>query len=165
MGPAPAKRIRISHFSENDCWNFFCTRKEDFYRMTRGLRFDREFILDNGWKLSGEEIFLRRLYELVSGDDQHNISSNVFGREQTAQSRCFKTFIDHLYGTFYDLLYDNLQWWKDGGFIAESYLAIAAKLIALGLDFETDCAYFIDCNCLEAARVGGGPREGGTHAD
>ena len=48
MGPAPAKRIRIAQFSENDCWNFFCTRKEDLYRMMRGLRFDRDFILDNG---------------------------------------------------------------------------------------------------------------------
>ena len=80
--------------------------------MLDGLRLRGDFKLDNGWTLSGEEIFLRGLYELVSGEDQHNISRNVFGREQTAQSRCFKFFINHLYDTFYDLLYDNLQWWK-----------------------------------------------------
>jgi hypothetical protein len=133
--------------------------------MKRGLRFKDECVLDNGWKISGDEIFLRGLYELVSGEDQHNISANVFGREQTAQSRCFKYFINHLYDTFYDLLYDNLQWWKDQGFIAESSFALAAKLVSLGLDGDTDCAYFIDCNCLQTSRVGGGPREDGPHAD
>jgi hypothetical protein len=62
-------------------------------------------------------------------------------------------------------LYDSLQWWNDNGFIAESSLAITAKLISLVLDGATDCANFIDCNCMETSRVGGGPRGDGPDAD
>jgi hypothetical protein len=43
--------------------------------------------------MSGEEVFLRGLYELVSGETKHNISRNVFGRDWSAQSRAFKYFI------------------------------------------------------------------------
>ena len=70
--------------------------------------------------MSGEEVLLRGLCELVSGEDQHNISRNVFGREQTAQSRSFKFF--------FNLLSDNLQFWKDHGFLEESRNAITNKL-------------------------------------
>jgi hypothetical protein len=104
------------------------------------------------------------LYELVSGEDQHNISANVFGREQTAQSRAFKFFINHIYFTFYDLMYDNLQFWWDHGFIDESQAAIEVKLMELGAIVD-DIGMFIDCNCLETDRVGGGPRYDCPDAD
>jgi len=115
--------------------------------------------------MSGEEVFLRGLYELVSGEDQHNISANVFGREQTAQSRAFKYFINHLYNTFRDLLQDNLKFWEDNGFIDESHMAINMKLVELGCVPTDDFFGFIDCNCLETDRVGGGPRQDGPDAD
>ncbi len=114
--------------------------------------------------MSDEEVMLRGLYELVSGEDQHNISANVFGREQTAQSRAFKFFINHIYYTFYDLLTDNLEWWRDNGFLKESKAAITAKLRELGIDID-DVFAFMDCNCLQIDRVGGGPRQGGADAD
>ena len=120
--------------------------------------------LDGGSVMTDEEVMLRGLYELVSGEDQHNISANVFGREQTAQSRAFKFFINHIYYSFYDLLTDNLEWWRDNGFLEESNAAITAKLRELGIDID-DIFAFIDCNCMEIQRVGGGPRQGGADAD
>ena len=60
------------------------------------LNFPEECILDNCSNMSGEEVFLRGLYELVSGETQHNISRNVFGRDWSAQSGAFKYFINHI---------------------------------------------------------------------
>ena len=59
--------------------------------------------------MAGEEVMLRGLYELVSGEDQYNIAENVFDREQSQQSRAFYFFIDHVFTTFYDLVTDNLE--------------------------------------------------------
>ena len=112
---------------------------------------------------------LRGLYELVSGCDQFKITETVVGREQSQQSRAFKFFINHIYHNFLHLLTDNIQWWQDNGFIEESNRAIKGKLEELGLEFDEenpcDIAYFIDCNCMETCRVGGGPSADGPNAD
>ena len=55
-----------------------------------------------------EEVLLRRLYELVSGADQHEIIA-IFGKDQTIQSRAFKFFINHNYDNFMHLVTDNLH--------------------------------------------------------
>ena len=47
--------------------------------------------------MPGEEVLLRGLYELVSGDDQFDISNEIFGRDQPAQSRAFSFFVDHVF--------------------------------------------------------------------
>lgn len=47
--------------------------------------------------MKGETIFLRGLYELVSDEDQYNISNNVFDRDQSTQSRAYSWFINHIY--------------------------------------------------------------------
>ena len=44
-----------------------------------------------------EEVFLRGLYELCSGENQEKVSAHVFGREFSAQSRAFTYFIKHMY--------------------------------------------------------------------
>ena len=108
--PPPARLDRtIDSFSESQCWNFFECRKGDLYRLLRELKFPTTRRFDNGGKLSEEEVFLRGLYELVSGQDQFSIAENVFGRDQSYQSRAFTFFIDHIYYTFLDLLSDNLK--------------------------------------------------------
>ncbi len=112
----------------------------------------------------GEEVMLRGLYELVSGEKQFNIAENVFGREQSMQSRAFKYFIFHVYRTFFDLVHDNLQWWWDNGFLHASRDAITARLRKLGWNGDNSVGWFIDCNCLEVCRVGGGPRGSGPNA-
>jgi len=53
---------------------------------------------------------------------------------------------------------DNLHWW-----IFES----SAEAIGLKMGTEDEdknmIAHFIDCNCLETCRVGGGPAENGCN--
>ena len=58
------------------------------------IDFPLKRVLEGGSAMSGEEVFLRGLYELMSGKDEHNFSRNVFGIEQTSQSRAFKVLID-----------------------------------------------------------------------
>ena len=119
--------------------------------------------------MSGKEVLLRGLYELVSGSPQFTTCEAVFGRDQSQQSRAFKFFINHIYDNFLFLVTDNLQWWNDKGFFAESNAAIKAKLEELGLDFDDvnqcDVGFFLDCNCMESSRVAGGPREDGPDAE
>ena len=84
LGRPPRLRYSIDSFSSNDCYKFFKFKKDDLPRLLVGLQFPERCKLDGGSSMSGEEVLLRGLYELVSGEDQHNISRNVFGREQTA---------------------------------------------------------------------------------
>lgn len=156
--------ITFDSFSESNCWVFFKLRSCDLERVFKCLRIPEVVILPNRSSMSGVEVFLRGLYELVSGEDQYNICENVFGREQSQQSRAFSWFINHLDETFYDILSDNLEWWKNKGFLEQSRQAITRKLEELGLLFTEEdpqrVAAFIDCNCLETSRVAGGPMSG-----
>ena len=142
----------IASFTESQCWNFFEFRQSDLYRLLTNLKFSEYCKLENGSVMSGEEILLRGLYELVSGEDHYTISENVFGREFTQQSRAFSYFVDHIYSTFLDIMMDNLEWWYLSGFMENSRRAIEGKLKSLGLTFDEQnksrvCG-FIDCNCL-----------------
>ena len=146
----------------------FSHGKSDLFRMVKSLRFPAVLKFENRFKMSGKEVFLRGLYELVNGENQYNIAENVFGRDQSQQSRAFNFFIKYLDETFYDLLSDNLEWWHQNGFIEKSRAAIQQKLEDVGLRFNDDYPQrvmgFIDCNCLEICRVAGGPRSDGPDA-
>jgi hypothetical protein len=162
------RRRGLDSFDEIDCWTFFKCRKTDISRFYAVLRFPDRCVLDNGINMSGEEVFCRGMYELVSGEDQHNIAKNVFGRDQSAQSRAFTFFIDHIYETHLYLLTDNLEWWFNNGYVDESREAIQKKMEALGFLFDDDhnmVGILIDCNCLQTSRVAGGPRGDGEAAD
>jgi hypothetical protein len=65
--------------------------------------------------MSGEEVLIRGLYELVSGSSKCEIS-NHFGRDYSAQSRVFSYFVNHVYNNFHHLVHDNLKWWHRNGF-------------------------------------------------
>ena len=104
---------------------------------------------------------LRGLYELVSGEDQFNIANNVFGREQSQQSRAWKYFIIHIYDHFLWIVTNNLDWWYENGYLHQSMEAIKAKI---GGNEQFNTAGFIDCNCLETDIPGGGPAEEGVNA-
>ena len=90
----------IESFSPCDCKIFFEFKKTDLSRLFPLLRFPDICTFDNKSVMSGEEVFLRGLYELVSGETKHNVSRNVFGRDWSAQSRAFKYFINHMYDNF-----------------------------------------------------------------
>jgi hypothetical protein len=119
------------------------------------------FNFDNHESMSGVEIMLRGLYELVGGESKHKIARTVFGRDGSSQSRAFKFFIVHIHEKFLYLVRDNVTWWYECNFFATSAKAIGEKL---GMGTENLVSHFIDCNCLETERVGGGPTEGGANA-
>lgn len=56
-----------------------------------------------------------------------------------------------------------MQWWYDNNFFEVSAQAIGEKL-EIGGNSTNLVSHFIDCNCLETERVGGGPAEGGANA-
>lgn len=160
----PVKLNRtIESFSESDCRIFFAFDKADLPRLLGLLQIPNVVRFPNRAKMSGEEILLRGLYELVSGETQHKISTNVFGRDLTAQSRAFTWFINHMFNTFHHLVDDNLQWWFTNGFFEQSAAAIGRKM-DMGAGHHNHVAHFIDCNCLQTSVTGGGPGEEGVNA-
>ncbi len=110
--------------------------------------------------MSGEEVLLRGLYELGSGENQHKIARNVFGKDQPFQSRAFSTFIEFVHEKHSHLLLNNLNWWYRNGFFQQSAAAVGRKT---GLA-NNRVGFFIDCNCWQTRTPGGGPAENGRFA-
>jgi hypothetical protein len=126
------------------------------------MDFPNRVELPNGSVMSGEEVFLRGLYELTTGSKK-TLIAREFGRHYTDQSRAFTFFIRHLHNKFLYLVQDNLAWWFNKGHAMKSAQLIQSKL-ALRSDYTNVFAFFIDCNCEETCRPGGGPAEGGANA-
>lgn len=162
MEVSPNRNRTFDSFSESECWSFFRTQRKDLSRLQTALRIPDMVILENRGKISGEELLLRGMFELVSGNNQHNISVLVFGRDQSVQSRAFTYFIDHIYSNLLFLVSDSLEWWYSMGYLEKSMKAIKKKIN--GNDNFTTCG-FIDCNCLECPRPGGGPRDEGHDSE
>jgi len=78
----------IQSFSASDCKLMFEFKEVDLLRLLPLLCLPDECTFDNRSKMSGEEVFLMGLYELVSGANKHGIA-RVFGRDWSAQSRAF----------------------------------------------------------------------------
>lgn len=154
----------IESFSASDCRINFCFHKRDLHSLLVLLKFPREVIMDNRSRKSGEEIFLRGLYELVTGGNQERICQTVFGGVGSDQSRALAFFINHIYHNFHHLVHDNLHWWYENGFFEVSAMAIGEKLSHGNLYINNMASHFIDCNCLPTSVVGGGPAEGGANA-
>ena len=133
-------------------------------------------MVNNRSKMAGEEVFLRGLYELVSGISKHRIAEETFGRDWTQQCRAFSWFIKHIFLTKKHLIIrdldlpleqTNLGWWYRNGFFERSRLAIFSKMRSVSPDLDEDLcgiSHFIDCNCESTSRPGGGPAEEGTDA-
>ena len=172
----PAKDIRlvtarrdrsIASFCISDCPILFRFQREHLYLLYQLLRFPSSIIFDNRSRMSGEEVFLRGLYELVSGANKHTIALSTFGRDWTAQSRAFKWFIHHVYHNFKHLVTDNLDWWYRNGFFELSRRAIfnnMRKVEPLMITDDFNISHFIDCNCLSCSTPGGGPNGEGPDA-
>ena len=90
------------------------------------MRFPQVVSLENHSIMSGEEVFLRGLFELVTGQNKTSIAE-TFGRHPSDQSRAFKYFINHIYDNFHELVDNNLQWWEDCGLMERSAAAIEEK--------------------------------------
>jgi len=150
----------VDSFTESACRINFRFLKKDLHKLVDLLQFPEVAIFPNRSTMSGEEAFLRGLYELVSGENQQKACSNVFGANQPVQSFAFAFFIDHIYGKFRHLVQDNLKWWHSNGFFASSAEAIGNKTGIRG----NRVAHFIDCNCLSTSVPGGGPAQQGANS-
>ena len=64
----PSRERDINSFTPSDCRINFNFKKADLRRLVHLLRFPEYCILSKGDKMTGEEVFLRGMYELVSGD-------------------------------------------------------------------------------------------------
>ena len=116
----------------NSQWDLqFRFKKDHLHLLLKLLSFPDVISCDNRAKMSGEEVFLRGLYELRSGDTQCDCSTNLFGRDCTAQSRAYGWFVKHIYYNFRDLITGNLEWWFRNGFVNESREAIWRKITAV----------------------------------
>jgi hypothetical protein len=124
----PRKAITIDIFDSDECFIYFRFKKEDLHQLLILLRFPSFFKLDNRIRMSGEEIFLRGLYELASGETQFKISRLVFGGDNTMQSRAFQGFIHHVYDNFSHLLTNNLRWWYEEGLVSISAFLMESKM-------------------------------------
>lgn len=159
----------IESFSPSDCHLNFRFGPQQLRRLFVLMDVPHQVTFYNRSTMSGEEVFLRGLYELCTGATQHVISG-VFGREGSSQSRAFCYFIEHMYNRFHHLVHDNLLWWRRNGFFTSSAEAIAAKIgvhaVRLpGPDGQHKMvSHFIDCNCMPTSVVGGGPAQEGAHA-
>jgi hypothetical protein len=103
---------------------------------------------------------LRGLFELATGHKKTSVAE-TFGRHPSDQSRAFKYFINHIFDNFHDLVENNLQWWEDCGLMERAAVAIEEKI---GDRYGRQYIGFIDCNCLETDRPGGGPSEAGANS-
>jgi len=106
---------------------FLRFRKEDISDLFILLQFPDKVRLENRSTMSGEEVFMRGLYELCTGAKKALVSE-VFGRHPSDQCRAFNYFISHIYNNFYHLMTDNLQWWFENGLMERSAAAIEEKL-------------------------------------
>ena len=122
-------RRKIDSFDDTQCDEQFRFLKHHLHLLLRLLRFPDVVIFDNRSKMPGEEVFLRGLYELRSGDTQYDCATNLFGREYSAQSRAYTWFIRHIHGNFHDLISNNLDWWFRNGFVEQSRKAIWEKIV------------------------------------
>ena len=165
----PSFNRTIASFPIEDCKPFFRFTRQQLYILLDVLRNPAVIQLRGGNVLSGEEVLLRGLYELVSGENQYRIAANVFGVDQPLQSKAWTAFIMYVYVTFGSLLTDRLPWFYKNGHLHRSAEAIQKKMDCTSgfnppAEFKNKVACFIDCNCLSTSVVGGGPSEGGANA-
>ena len=96
--PPPLRMNRtIDSFSASDCYHFFRFTKQHLHELLGLFDFADQYCdIGRGELMMLEEVLLRGLYELVSGETQHKIAVNVFGRDHSSQSRAFSYFINYM---------------------------------------------------------------------
>ena len=168
----PPTMISISDYNDSECDLLFRFKKAELLELYKLLRFPYKVRFSNRVTLSGEEIMLRGLYEMNSRDTQYKISRH-FGRCWTMQSRAWSFFVDHMYTEHKHLVHDSLHWWYRNNLLQASSKAvwekIQEKLIKSGKERLTgndpfNTGLFIDCNCFETSRPGGGPTDEGPES-
>ncbi len=157
---APSNNVRIDHLQQGNCRINYRFSPEQLHELVDLLNIPAKVVFSNRRTMCGEEVFLRFLYEFVSGANQHRIASEVFGMDQPTQSKAFGWMVDYLYENYSKLVQNNLQWWFDNDYFRKSGKAIEYKSKIDG----NLVSFFLDCNCLETHVMGGGPVGNGCDA-
>lgn len=152
----------LANLEPEFCKEFLAFKKPDLIRLFHLLEFPALCNIDLRNVMYGEEVFIRGLYELVTGEKKTSIA-NTFGRHYSDQSRAFNYFMNFIYRKTHHLVDNNLNWWFSRGHIERSAELIEAKM-NLDSNITNIYALFIDCNCLPTSRPGGGPAEEGANA-
>jgi hypothetical protein len=84
---------------------FLQFRRENLVERYELLRFPNRVVFENKCLMCGDEVFVRGLYELVTGEKQTSISEK-FGRHPSDQC-AFRYFINHVHRKFHRLVTDN----------------------------------------------------------
>jgi hypothetical protein len=166
------KVVSVDSYTPSTCKLFFQFKKRDLSHLIELFKFPEVVRFDNRSTMSGEEVFLQGLHELVSGENQERMCHTLFGREHTQQSRAFTWFIDHMYNNYKHLVTESLPWWHRNGFTKSSADAIWDKMMSNGYQPTPEAlaeqnmraGYFIDCKCSPTTVVGGGPADDGANA-
>lgn len=161
--PSRPFNFNLEAIEEDWSYEFLRIRKRDLRRFYDLMQFPPVIKFDNSSTMSGEEVFIRGMYELVTGEKKSSIVDKL-GRHVSDQCRAFSYFIHHMYEKFHHLVDNNLTWWFQKGHIARSAELIGKKLELDRFNYVNQYALFIDCNVLETSRPGGGPCEGGANA-
>lgn len=166
LPPPPRKYKQIKEYDN------FLTESEfrlgstdNLKRLYTCLRVPQYFILDNGQKINGEEVFLYTLKRLLF-PRRHQDMIEEFGGEITFWSRAFNRFIKHLRDQFLNKLVNSIVIWHNQFNIFAN--AIKNKLLKKELNFMENVQLlicgFIDDTQIETCTPGGGPTSGGQNA-
>ena len=75
------KDVTVDSFKPSTAKLFFNFKKDDLSRLIDLFKFPEYCILENGSKMKGEQLFLRGLFELRTGDNQERMCTFLFHRE------------------------------------------------------------------------------------
>jgi hypothetical protein len=159
----------IDSFSQSECWTRFCFMKDDLYRLLRVFRLDNHpiIVLDNGAKLTNEELLLFCINRYVSGSKIIELVA-IYGRDWSVWSRAFVWFSVYMRINFAFLLFNNIDYWVDS--FPKFSESIRNKLIDVSegnivyAPNSYSIAFFYDDTITMTCRPLGGPAESGTKA-
>jgi hypothetical protein len=95
-----------------ECEEMFRFPFDQLARLFRTLRLPDMCVLENGSVFHAEEVFLLSLNRFAFPQRLVTACKNEFGRDYSQASRAFKFFVTHVFGTFADLVFDNLDFWQ-----------------------------------------------------
>lgn len=175
----PLPRIQIRHLTiaglvtlnVDVCLHFRFRDIEQLGRVYQGFRFPPKFTC-NGYKFSGEEVFLAGLYRLHRPNVLGDIGwQHLFGWDQPKATRATALFMTFISRNWLYLIVDNMLFWKPH--LTAFAEAIRLKLYELGDHNHLPatsvnqgfCIFgFIDNTNLRVCRPGGGPAADGRGA-
>jgi hypothetical protein len=145
------KDVTVDSLKPSTAKIFFNFRKDDLSRLIELFKFPEDCVLENGSKMKGEEVFLRGLFELSTGENQERMCIFLFGREQTQQSRAFKYFIHHMYTKYKHLVMDSLPWFTEMGIPKLQLMQFGQR--CNHLDFNPPQKNFFHLNYLATSSI------------